>query len=264
MSADMKSINAERDRRLREILFPNGYMVGVKMLTKEELASMEMVRRPREKRTTCQFISQTWYTGRTTVVTKDDLECYAAAEILGFEKKMSDEAPLRYVGWQFSNETAARHAAESAARFPYGSYAAAMFAPLSKMEYAPDVVLFYGNAAQALVVISGYLRDQGGSLSFASTGINACGAVIPAVVQSNEPKVAIPGNAWRLLALPNYTDLIIGMPGKILDEIITNAELVRKFGGARYPTAYQHIDWPAQAPVAELLKDDGYAVWLKR
>lgn len=256
--------NAERDNRLKNILFPNGYMVGVKMLTKADLEAMPKVRRPKEKRTTCQFISQAWYIGKTLVVTKDDLECYAAAEILGFEKKMNEDAPLRYVGWQFSNDIAARNASESAARFAYGSYEAVMFGPLYKFEYEPDVVLFYGNAAQALVVISGYLRDKGGTLNFASTGINACGAVIPAVVQSNEPKVAIPGNAWRLLALPNYTDLVIGMPGKILDEIITNAEQVRKFGGARYPTAYQHIDWPAQPPVAELLKDDGYAVWLKK
>lgn len=264
MSKEIVLKNAKRDERLKNVLFPNGYMVGVKMLTIEDLENMDKVRKPSGKRTTCQLISQAWYIGKTIIATKDDLECYAAAEILGFDKRMSIDASERYVGWQFSNGEAAKKACDNAIRFDYGTYKAVKFGPLYKFDHEPDAVLFYGNAAQMLVVISAFLRDKGGVLNFSSTGINACGAVIPDVVKSNEPRVAIPGNAWRLLALPNYTDLICGIPGKILDEIIENAEKLRNTGAARYPTAYQHIDWPAQPPVAELLKDDGYAVWLKR
>lgn len=264
MSQEIVLKNAKRDERLKNVLFPNGYMVGVKMLTKGDLENMTKIRKPSGKRTTCQLISQVWYVGKTIVATKDDLECYAAAEILGFGKKMAEDASERYVGWQFSNSEAAKNACDSAIRFDYDTYEAVKFGPLNKFDFEPDVVLFYGNAAQMLVVISAFLRDKGGVLNFTSTGINACGAVIPAVVKTNEPKVAIPGNAWRLLALPNYTDLICGIPGKILDEIIDNAEKLRNTGAARYPTAYQHIDWAAQPPAAELLKDDGYPVWLKQ
>jgi len=90
-----------------------------------------------------------------------------------------------------------------------------------------------------------------------------CGTVIVSPMQEKKPTLGIPGNAWKLLALPSDTDLVCGVPSELLEEMAENAEFMRAHGGSRYPPAWQHVDWDVQPPIGDLLKEDGRPSWLE-
>lgn len=248
-------------QRFNELMSISGYLVGIKLI--KDIEGWEKVKRPGQRRTLCQFISQSYYTGRSLIASAEHMACYASAEILGFPKEMPKEAWKRYVGWQMATEEAARKTFSEIMKFDLGEYNAIYISPLERSIVDPDVVIFFGNASQMLVVIASYLRSRGGSLQFSSKGMGSCSDVIVAVMKTKEPKISIPGNAWKILALPSDTDLICGIPGYLLEEIVENAAILRTTGGSRYPVAWQHINWDIQPPISELLREDGHPVWLK-
>jgi len=254
--------NKELSRKYKDLLCPEGNLVAVKMI--ENMEGWEKVKRPPKARTICQCISQTRYIGRTVLVKPEDNACYAAPEPL-FGVKMPKDAHMRYVGWQFATEEAAKKSFEVVPSFEPGKYKAIFLTPLDRCPVEPDVVIFFGNASQMLVLYGAYLRERGGYLSFNVSNQLTCVGVTVVPMKENRPNLAIPGNAWKLLALPSNTDLIFAIPGFLLDEIAESAKKLRSTGGSRYPAAWQHIDWDAQPPIGDLLKWEGGAPsWLKK
>jgi uncharacterized protein (DUF169 family) len=177
---------------------------------------------------------------------------------------MSEQAWKRYIGWQMETEEAARKTFATIPKFDFGEYNAIYMSPLDRCLVEPDTVIFFGNASQMLVIIAAYLRSRGGSLTFAARGAFVCADVIVTPVKTKEPKISIPGNAMKVLGCPSDTDLVCGIPGELLEDIIDSAAKLRATGGSRYPAAWQHIDWDVQPPISDLLKEDGYPSWLKR
>lgn len=259
MAQETLQRNQEFARRYKELLSYEGELVGVKML--KSLEGLEKIKKPATPRTLCQLISQTHYVGRTMVATNNEVSCYLAADILGF-REMPKEAWKRYVGWQIGTEEAAKKIFDTVPKFELGEYNAILLSPLSRCPVTPQAVILFGNASQMLVIIAAYLHNRGGCVTFTASGVGVCGNAIVSPIQSQEPTLCLPGNAWKLLALPSDTELICGIPTELLDEIATNAEFMRNRGGSRFPPAWQHIDWDIQPPIGDLLKDDGRATWL--
>ena len=149
--------------------------------------------------------------------------------------------------------------------FERGEYKAMFMTPLERCPVEPDTVIIFGNASQMLVLYGAYLRNRGGNFDISVGNQGTCVRVTVAPIQDNIPKLAIPGNAWKLLALPSNTDLIFSIPGALLEEIADSAWKLRKTGGSRYPAAWQHLDWDIQPPIADLLKADGGGPsWVKK
>jgi uncharacterized protein (DUF169 family) len=134
-----------------------------------------------------------------------------APEILGF-KQMPKEAWKRDVGWQMATEEAGKKTMHAVPRFRVGEYSAVLLSPLQRCPVTPDVVILFGNVSQMLVIIAAYLHSRGGCLTFGATGMGVCGTVIVSPMQEKKPTLGIPGNAWKLLALPSDTDLVCGVP----------------------------------------------------
>jgi len=261
MSDEILSKNKELDSRLRGVLSPEGYLVAAKFLTTME--GYENVKLPRKPRTLCQYISQVRYIGRTILIPKENYQtCYMANYILGF-KELKPDAHKRYVGWQMATAEAAKKTFETIPRVDMGKYEAVFLTPLGRCAVEPDSVVFIGNASQALVIVAAYLHTRGGALTSQNSGMGVCAQAIVAPMLSGKPALSLPGNAWKLLALPSNTDLICGIPGNLLQEIADNAEFMRARGGSRYPAAWQHIDWDIQPPIGDLLTADGKASWVK-
>ena len=80
----------------------------------------------------------------------------------------------------------------------------------------PDAVLFFGNASQMLVLYAAYLRERGGYLTFAVSNQAGCAGATVIPIRDGRPNLVIPGNAWKLLALPSNTDMIFSIPGSLL------------------------------------------------
>ena len=258
---------SERNKKLaqefKELLSPEGFLVAVKLLKKTEIDGFGKVRRPENRVTFCSVLNQSRYFGRTRIVGADDQACYAFPEIFGM-KEMPKNAHTRYVGWQFKTEDASKKALDTVRRLPMGTCDLVYLSPLEICPVAPDVVVFCGNAAQMLAVIAAYLFDKGGTFEMQSNNQCTCAGVIAAVIQDRVPKIVIPGNAWRLLASPSTTELVCGIPGELLEDLIKNARFLKTHGGSQYPPAWQHIQWEPQPPIADLLKPDGSASWIKR
>jgi uncharacterized protein (DUF169 family) len=176
------------------------------------------------------------------VATAEDLCCYAAPRILGF-RELPKEPWKRYLGWHFDNEEAGKKSFEKYPAFPIGEYSAVLISPLGRCPVKPDVVIFFGNVAQVMVILLAHFYDKGGELSFRVNGMFACGDAIVTPLQQGAPNVVLPGNAWRTLALPSDTDLIYSVPGSLLEENLAGIKYFRERGGARYPVLWQHLDW---------------------
>jgi uncharacterized protein (DUF169 family) len=254
--------NKEISEKYKDLLYPEGNLVAVKLI--QDTQGWEKVKRPNRPLALCQFISQTRYIGRTVLIKAEDISCYAPAENL-FGVKMPADAPSRYVGWQFSNEEAAKKSIEVIPHLEAGRYKAVYLGPLDRCPVDPDVIIFFGNAAQMQVLISAYLRDRGGALNFNAGNQLGCASAIVVPMKEKRPNLVIPGNAVKLLALPSNTDMFMGIPGFLLGEMADNATKLRETGGSRYPVPWAYISWVPQPPIADLLKREGGGPsWLKR
>lgn len=257
---EMLQRNKELVQGYREVLFPEGYLVGVKML--KTLEGFEKVKRLDRRLALCQLISQVRYYARTRLATnEDEWGCYAVPGILGFGE-MPKEAWKRYVGWQFKTEEAVKKSYDTVPMFERGEYSAIFLSPLERCPVKPDVVIFFGNSSQMLLIIAAYLYDKGGALTFSSCGMCSCASLIVGAMKEGKPIIVIPSNASKLLAVPSDTDLLCGIPGDMVDSLLEGMQFLRPRGGSRYPPAWQHIDWEPQAPIGDVLKTDGRPTWL--
>ena len=256
--------NQALNQKFTELIRPSGYLVAAKMLTSpDELEGQVKARKPRSRRTLCQLFGQTQLLGRSSLSTVDEQKCYLGKRVLGFQELLP-KAHERYVGWAVGNAEAARKGIEAVSKLELGKYSALYLSPLEGCAVEPDSVIFIGNASQMLVLIAAYIHNRGGTLNFSSNGMGVCGTALAAPMLEGTPKVGIPGNAWKVLALPSDTDLIMGIPYGMMEELLENAAFMRARGGARYPAAWQHIDWDIQPPIGPLLEDDGAASWIKK
>lgn len=255
--------NQEMAQQYKDLLCPDGHLVAFKMISNLDGWEKFTNRKPRRPRTLCQMLSQTRYIGRTILTEAEDLSCYAVPALF-FGEEMIQGAAMRYVGWQFETEEAAQKSFDALPRFEKGRYRAMFMTPLERCPVEPDTVLIFGNASQMLVLYSAYLRNKGGDFSVSLGNQATCVRVTVGPIKEGTPKLSIPGNGWKLLALPSNTDLIFSIPGNLLEEIAKNAWTLRNTGGSRYPAAWQHIDWDIQPPIGDLLKTEGGGpTWLR-
>ena len=96
--------------------------------------------------------------------------CYLAPQIVGLGEAPK-EAWKRYVGWQMSTEEAAKKAYEAVPKLKPGEYSGVLISPWEWCPVEPDVVIFFGNASQILIIVAAYIYDKGGTLSFSANGI---------------------------------------------------------------------------------------------
>lgn len=250
----------ERGKRLSESLVLAGFPVGVKMIEdRERLDAIQYKGRPVRKvdkaLAGCQLISQARYLGRVIAGEEKSLKvCRLGADVLGFDV---DDYSCVYTNTYFEMEEAARHMIETTPKFEKGMYHAILVGPLQKMPVEPDVVIVYGNAAQMLPIITGYLHDKGGRLQFSASGAAAlCADTIVLPMSSNQPHLAIPCNGGRILSLPSLTDLACGIPYGLLEDVLEGIAFTARNVPLMYPTGWQHIDWELRddAPVRAFLQ----------
>lgn len=264
MEEDVKR-NQNLVKEYQELLYPEGYLVAVKLLkNQKEIEALGRVKHADGRNMFCQLLTQAWYLGRARLIGKDEQKCYAAERAFGMGETVED-AHKRYVGWQFKTEEAALKAFEAIPMFPMGAYEAVFLSPLETCPVAPDVVVFFGNPAQMLVVLAAYLADRGGTFTMESNNQASCASIIVGPMLEKRPKIMIPGNALRLMGLPNVDYLACGIPGDMMESLAENMRFLRNMGGSRYPPAWQHIQWEPQPPIADLLKREGGGPsWLRK
>jgi len=219
------------------------YPVAVKMLKSlSEVEGMD-VKKPDRKLSLCQLISQAYYVGHRRVGTVEELKdvCPVGAACLGLMEIPKDYLQGRvYLGSYHLTEEVGKSVIESIPKFDLDEYAGVLVSPLGRSPLDPDVVIFGGNVSQIMVFIRAYLHDRGGRLDFSTCAMAGCADLIVSTMRTKKLNVTLPCLGYRLLSFPSDTDILCGVPGELLEDILEGI-LFNYKGGVVYPTAWQHI-----------------------
>jgi uncharacterized protein (DUF169 family) len=123
-----------------------------------------------------------------------------------------------------------------------GEYEALLLTPLAKSPYDPDTILIYGNPAQVMRMVQGWVYHDGKRVSGNFGGKIECTEYLIAAFKNETPRVAIPGNGDRIFSMTQDDELVFALPGSGLELLVQGLKEVGKKIGARYPvTSYQNF-----------------------
>ena len=251
---DQEKMRAISDE-YRKYLSLEGFPAAVKMIEDPSMLADihykgKPVRSISKNLLICQLISQARFYGRVAAGFAENLDlCRLGADAMGFEV---DDYTHVYAGTYFSSEEAARKMIEEMPKLQRGKYKAMVVGPLDRIPVEPDVVVIYGNVAQMLRIINGYLYDTGNRLDFSASGdAGLCSDTVVIPMVTGKPHLAIPCNGGRLMSLPNQTEMACGIPFGEIEHVIEGIKFTGRNVPVMYPAAWQHIDWeaPPDAPV---------------
>jgi uncharacterized protein (DUF169 family) len=208
----------------------------------------EKTRRPStalgKKITICQAVTMARVYGWTVGVTKDDLICVPAMVTFGLTPAVNQPKVLGKlfceVGF-LKDEAAAQAETGSMQYLAKGEYEGILLAPLERATFEPDTVVLYGNPAQVMRLIQGWVYNQGQRLGGNFGGKVECAEYLIAPFKSQTPRIAIPGNGDRIFSMTQDDEMVFGLPASGLEPLIEGLKEAGKKIGARYPiTFYQN------------------------
>ncbi len=231
-----KEIDNNLNKYLRLATFP----VAVKLLQNpKELNDIKFLKKPEKKIALCQIFSYTRYYGWTIGCVKEDNVCPLAGISLGFEKshKLFEEGAF-FVGRYNETKEAAKKTTSTMPKLPFGQYNAIVSGTLGRVDFEPDLILIWGNSAQIMRIIQGYLWKRGGRISMTTFCDGVCADTISNAMLTGDLQIAFPCLGDRRYGKATDSDLIASIPIDILDEIVHGMEETHK-AGTRYPIPYQ-------------------------
>jgi len=251
----------EIERLLRLRTFP----LGVKFLENEkELEKIDetKLRRPKKYSFTCQLMTLARTYGHTFIMTEECLmpEC---SNILGFcevPEKVKD-GTFRNVAWCKTKEDAKKFE-EAIPRLPLRKYSTILMGPQASGLYDPDIVLFYGNPAQMILIINALqFEDYERLTSYCIGESSSCAETLVQSFLSGKPHLSLPCFGERRYGHAQDDEIVMVVPGNQVEKVRRNLiELFKR--GVRYPIAYfgAGVDLcPGLPPVYhEILNITGY------
>jgi uncharacterized protein (DUF169 family) len=188
--------------------------------------------------TICQAVSMVRLYGWTVGLTKADLICVPAMIAFGFSGAESIPATLGelFCAVGFHPKAApAVNEAENLCTLENGAYSAILIAPLAKGLSDPDIVAFYGNPAQIMRLAQATVHACGKRINGSFGGKVECTEYLIAPFQTGAPRIAIPGLGDRIFSMTQDDELVLSIPGSLLQPLYESLKVVGKKVGARYP-----------------------------
>jgi uncharacterized protein (DUF169 family) len=211
------------------------------------------IRKATQPMALCQFLAQSRYMSRVQMATPETVgECKPGALSIGFDP-LPEDYPQGYVGLYFNSFEKSKNMFDNMPTLPLGKYKAILSAPLDKMPIDPDLVIFFGNAAQIYKMVMAWGWDSGERLTFTASGEAWCADAIAPPMLNGTPHLAFCCNGGRILSWPSDDEVSIGLPASELEHILSGLEFQHK-GGIRYPITWFHITWPIGPPVSKLMQ----------
>ncbi|MFX0058681.1 MAG: DUF169 domain-containing protein [Candidatus Hodarchaeota archaeon] len=230
----------ELDEKLIKYLRLSTFPIGVKLLKDpEELKKIEFLKTPKEKLAICQLFSYARHYGWTMGCVKEDNICPLADIILGFEEshRLFEEGAF-FIGRYNETKEAAKMTTATIPKIPFGEYSAIIAGALNRIDFKPNLILIWGNSAQIMRIIQGYLWKRGGRISMSTFCDGVCADIISNAILTGELQIAFPCLGDRSFGIAKDTDLIASIPFAIIDEIIDGMTETHK-AGTRYPIPFQ-------------------------
>ena len=222
--------------------------IAVKFL-KDETGFPDKTRRPSsvlgKKVSICQAVTMARVYGWTMGLTRDDLICVPAMVAFGMSGAKDPGASLAGLFCEVafhSSEKAAATEIESMVRLSNDEYGALLLAPLARTAVEPDTVTIYGNPAQVMRLVQAWTYRSGERVPGHFGGKLECCEYLIAPFKTGAPRVAIPGMGDRIFSMTQDDEMVFGLPGKGLEELVQGLREAGSKIGARYPvTFYQNF-----------------------
>ncbi|MFW9929112.1 MAG: DUF169 domain-containing protein [Candidatus Thorarchaeota archaeon] len=231
-----KDLDTQINKYLRLATFP----VAVKLLKdSEKLKEIKFLKKPTKEIILCQLFSYSRYYGWTIGCSGEDNICPLADITLGFEEAhgLFKEGAF-FIGRYNETKEAAKMTAASIPRLPTNEYKALVSGALGRIDFTPDLILIWGNSAQMMRIIQGYLWRKGGRVSMSTFCDGVCADTITQTLLTQDLQIAFPCLGDRRFGNATDSDLIASIPIKLINEILYGMEKTHK-AGTRYPIPFQ-------------------------
>ena len=213
---------AQFNEAMRQTLRLDSNLVGVKFYESAEDVPEGAVSPKRDLGkhiATCQAFSMARYNGQTVVMTKEDEWCWAP--LVGYGQVDCSEGTDSFdtvVSCLMIEdmEAAARFYAEEYPRFELGKYAAWVVAPLSTMDFEPDVVLAWGDPYKINWMCLIAKRLDATTIVSNFDGIDSCVYEMVNTMDRNNYQVCFPDCGEVVRARTKQTDATFCIPASKL------------------------------------------------
>ncbi|WXG44054.1 MAG: DUF169 domain-containing protein [Promethearchaeati archaeon SRVP18_Atabeyarchaeia-1] len=187
---------------------------------------------PKSGFTFCQLAALARLNGGVQAGTKDSIGCSHATSVLGMTDFPEDIKSGKRLRASRTDEGAVKFVA-TLPKIKTGTYEAVMTSPLQKAQVDPDVVIVTGTPAQIMSMLNAITWISGERISFSSTGHAAvCGEGVAAPLLARKPQIGIPCIGARMYGLYQDDEMLIGIPGGQLDDIVKSLEEIGRAGMA--------------------------------
>jgi len=222
--------------RLSAMLRPKTYPFGVKFFDNlKERPKGTM--RPRHPMNTCQITAITRYYGRPMYFTAKDMACIVGGVTMGLIPEPESMKNGEIAKMLHSDLDSAKEFTTKVAKIPYGKIKAVATAPMSKIDFEPDVVVMYGNTAQVMRVIQGYLYEKGGRVNFSTGGEwSLCADSIAQAYVSQDISLGMPCFGDRKTGLAQEDEVTVAFPYFLYNKILAGMEATLEV--AAYPIPF--------------------------
>lgn len=236
-----KAAGADRQiEYIRSALNLKTFPVGIKFLPENvRLFDQKGVRRPAEKSLFCQVITTARTFKWTIGITAEDLAIPICANVLGLSDlpEQVRDGTLRSWVWCGTKEDGKKFE-DSIPRVEQGRYKAVLVTPRpGDFTFGADLVLFYGNPGQIILIINALQFEDYETFSFYCVGETSCADSIVRCFLSGKPALGLPCFGERRYGHAQDDELVIALPPKFIEKAGRNLEELYK-RGVRYPIPY--------------------------
>ncbi len=234
---DLKQVNETLNLYIRPQTFP----LALK-LCRSEAELPEKVRIPVHdlgyQIALCQGIGIARRYGWTLAIGKEDQCCIGGAAAMGFIAEPPEGSLLT---------------APAEKRLDAGKYSHLVITPLHSATFEPDVVVIYGNSAQAMRLVQAASQGSGQGVSAVASGAMDCGDIVARTTLSNECQFILPSGGDRVFGSTQDHEVIFTMPPDKVEAVLKALEDTHK-AGFRYPVVTDLRHRPALPPLLEIPK----------
>jgi uncharacterized protein (DUF169 family) len=195
----------------------------------------------------CQLVNMSRRLGWTTVALPDEVEaCFFPLIALGWREVKRKEDMVKWFAEAkyCSDRKVAERRTEDFLRDRPKIGAGIVYSPLSKLRIEPEAVLIYGNPAQIMRLIRGYVNFTGLPIASTFLGGLSCAEALIACRQNHRAQVVVPGIGERVFAMTNDHEMSFYVPADQMDDLIRGIENEHDTGTARYPIPFYQFFAP--------------------
>ncbi len=238
-------------RRMEGLMRLKYFPVALKMLeSRSELGKVPFLRKPAHKVTLCQLIGQVRSFDWTVGADAEDFLFPSCPSILGLCEipESHKNGTFRSIVWTATREDGRKMEA-SIPRLPTGKFEAVALAPLAYNPFEPDMVLFYANPAQMMLLINSLQFSRYEVMQFCCVGESSCSDAVARCFNTGKASLGIPCYGERRYGHVQDEDLVMAVPAALMEKALHGMEALYR-RGVRYPISFAGVetDVAAQFP----------------